>query len=133
MRKDEYLSIRNTTKGKPPRLPFELLDTLRKSVLGKTYELSIAYVSQAESRKLNKMHRKKDKPTNILSFSLSKTSGELVIHLPFIRKQAPLFNLSEKKFFLYLLIHGMLHLKGHVHGATMEKEEVRLCRKFEVT
>jgi len=133
VRKDSKLSIRNTTKGKPPRLPFELLDTMRKHILGTAYELSVAYVSKEESRRLNKTLRQKDSPTNVLSFSLSKTSGELIMHLPLLKKQAPLFHLSEKKFFIYLLIHGMLHLKGHVHNATMDKEEARLCRKFEVT
>ncbi len=123
----ETLSITNKTKGKLPRLPFV---RLKEAILGKTYSLSVAIVPPRESHRLNLTYRKKDKPTNVLSFPLAKHSGELVLDITTARKQAPDFEMSEQKFLTYLVIHGMLHLKGYDHGSTMEKEERKFLRKF---
>ena len=60
------------------------------------------------------------KTSNILSFPLSKTSGEILI----CPKAAKPYSVG------YLFIHGLLHLKGRVHGATMEREERRLLKAF---
>ena len=56
--------------------------------------------------------RGKNKPTNILSFEYSKTSGEIVIQLDCVKKDAPKFGLPYTKFLGFLFIHGLLHLKG---------------------
>ena len=71
------VSIVNKTKGKLPRLPFK---QMKDAVLGKKYNLSLVFVSKKTSQKLNKKHRGKNSPTDILSFSLEKTEGEIVIN-----------------------------------------------------
>lgn len=115
------------TKGKLPRLPFA---SIKDAILGKQYELSVASVSPNESRKLNRMHRAKDTPTNILSFPLERNSGEIVLELNKIKKDAPDFGMKYTKFLKFLFIHGCLHLKGFEHSSTMEKEEQKLLKKF---
>ncbi len=60
------------------------------------------------------------KTSNVLSFPLSKTSGEILL----CPEAAKPYTIG------YLFIHGCLHLKGARHSATMEREENRLLKKF---
>lgn len=96
---------------------------IKNDILGKDYSLSIAYVSENKSRELNKKYRKKDKPTNILSFPLRKNEGEIVLCRTVIKKEARDFGKTFDQFLVFLVVHGMLHLKGHKHGKKMEKLE----------
>ena len=124
---EEFLSISNQSKGKLPSLP---LLSLKDEILGKKYFLSIAYVSPSVSRKLNKTWRGKDKATNILSFVLSKNSGELIICPSVVKKEMKNFEKNFTEFLGLLVIHGMLHLKGMAHGAIMEEEESKYDQKY---
>ena len=128
----DKISIINTTKGKLPRLPFATIAMMKEKILGKNYELSIACVSDKVSKELNSKFRDKNYPTNILSFTLSENSGELVLNMKKVTKDAPLFGKSVKTFFGFLLIHGMLHLKGMEHGSTMESKETKWSKYFGV-
>lgn len=121
------LSVNRLTKGKLPSLPFV---DLRNAVFGPNYDLSIVFVNLETSQRLNRETRDKDYPTNILSFPLSKESGELVIQLSIARRDAPKFEMSYQNFLGFLLIHGLLHLKGMDHGSRMEKEEKKFTRQF---
>lgn len=123
----EKLSIINKTKCKLPRLPFVLL---RDDILGKDYFLSIAFVSEKESRKINKQCRQKDYATNILSFSLRENEGELVLCPSVIKREAKDFSRTFTKFLGFLVIHGMLHLKGLEHSSTMERAEDKYDQKY---
>jgi probable rRNA maturation factor len=124
---DQTLDITNETKGKLPSLPF--LD-MKNAILGKSYELSIAYVNPAKAKKLNTGFRQKEYATDILSFPLSKKSGEIVLCPPVIKKKAAEFGMTEKKYNVFIVIHGMLHLKGYAHGSRMERAEKVYLRRF---
>lgn len=124
------LEITNTTQGKLPGLSFADIGNIKNAILGNTYELSLVIVGSAKSRNLNKTYRNKDKETNVLSFPLSKTEGEIFLNLSLAKKEAPLFDKTYTNFVTYLLIHGMLHLKGHEHGSTMERLEKKFLKKF---
>ena len=121
------LSIINKTRGKLPGLPFA---QIKEEILGKDYELSIVFVEPATSRKLNKQYRSKDKPTNILSFSLSAKTGELILCPSVIKKESKNFNRTFSDFMGFLVIHGMLHLKGYEHSSKMEREEKKYDTKY---
>lgn len=96
---------------------------IKNEILGKKYSLSVAYVTEKKSRELNKKYRKKDKPTNILSFALSKNLGELILCKKVIKSEAKKLGKTPASWTRFLLIHGMLHLKGLRHGKNMEKLE----------
>jgi probable rRNA maturation factor len=96
---------------------------MKNDILGKKYSLSIAYVDEKTSKKINKKYRNKNKPTNILSFPLQKNMGEIVLCPKIIKKEAKNFNKTFSQFLGFLVIHGMLHLKGYKHGSKMEKME----------
>ncbi len=123
----DTISIVNKTKGKLPRLPFV---RLKEEILGNKYELSIALVTPRESHRLNLTYREKDNATNVLSFPLSKNSGELILDIKTSTADAKNFDMTPNKFLLFLVIHGMLHLKGMEHGSTMEKAEKKFLKIF---
>ena len=106
-------------------------EKLKNDILGKDYELSLAYVTPSKSREINKKYRKKDKPTNVLSFSLRQNEGELVLCKEVIKKEAK--DLKEKftQRLVFLVIHGMLHLKGMQHSSKMEKAERFYFKKYD--
>ncbi len=118
----QNFALENTTKGKLPSLPFL---RIKERVLGKSYDLSVVFIGDKRSRDLNKRYRGKDKPTNILSFPLSASEGEVFINLRQAKKDAPRFKKRYNTFVGFLFIHGLLHLKGMEHGRKMEQEEER--------
>ena len=123
-----HFEITNKTKGKVLPLPFA---QIKEAVLGESYDLSLVFVGDTTSRKLNRIYRDKDKPTNVLSFPLSKKEGEIFINLKKARAEAPDFDMPYKTFVAYLFIHGLLHLKGLDHGKKMEALETQFLKKFE--
>ena len=120
-------SIHNTTKGKPPRLPFS---QIKKAVLGEEYELSLVFIGTHRSRKLNKTYRGKDKPANVLSFHIDEQTGEIYIDMKTAAKEAKYFGRTPRQFIGDLFIHGLFHLKGYAHGSKMESEERKIRKQF---
>src|SRR6185369_2414214 len=123
----EDFSITNKTKGKLPSLPFL---QIKEDILGKKYSLSIAFVKETESKELNNKYRNKNNPTNILSFSLHKNTGELVLCPAVVKREAKNFEKTFPKFLGFLVIHGMLHLKGYDHSSRMERLEKKYDQKY---
>ena len=130
---EEKFSITNKTKSALPRVPFAKIKT---ATLGKDYSLSLVFIGKEKSSKLNFAYRGKNKPANILSFSLDKKTGEIFIcpktfAKAKVRAIAKRLSLAiAKKEMPSLFIHGLLHLKGMLHGSTMEKAELKLRLKF---
>ncbi len=94
---------------------------IKDAILGKRYDLSVAFLSPAQMRRAMKYKESPAKKTsNVLAFPLSKTSGEILI----CKAAAKPYSVG------FLFIHGVLHLKGLRHGATMESEEDRYLKRF---
>lgn len=124
------VTITRTVKQRPPSIPAA---EITQAIAGKCYELSLVYIGEKRAQKLNQTHRGKDYTPNILSFPLTNTAGEIFICPNIAKKEAKKFELSYKGYLSFLLIHGVLHLKGHQHGATMEKLERKYLRAFSIT
>ncbi len=114
------VSLRNLTRQPVPRVRFDLI---KNKVLSPKYELSLVFIGPTTSKRLNKSLRGKDRPTNVLSFPLSKNSGEIFIDLSKVKKEVKKFGMPYKKLLTYLYIHGLLHLKGMEHGGNMTLAE----------
>lgn len=125
----ENFSIINKTRGALPSVPFE---KIKDRALGKNYNLSLVFIGRDRSRKLNFTHRQKNKPTNILSFTLDKSTGEIFITPEVAKKEMKKFGRSYSNFMAFLFIHGLMHLKGFDHGSRMENEESKLRKQFGV-
>lgn len=106
------------------------MDKLKNEILGKDYDLSLAFIDRKTSRRLNRTYRKIDRPTNVLSFPLSKKSGEILICREVAKKEAPKFGKPLPDFLGFLVIHGMLHLKGYEHSSRMERAEKKYDQKY---
>lgn len=122
-----YCTITNKTKGHLPRCPFVCI---KNKILGEKYEFGLTLLTSREQKKINYKYRGKNETTNILSFPLSKSSGEITMDPLKIKKDSPLFNMTYTQFFKYLFIHGCLHLKGFEHSSTMERQEKKYLKLF---
>lgn len=111
-------------------MPRKLFQTIQDSILGKRYDLSVAFLSPTKMRAVAFKTKGKRVASNVLAFPLSKTSGEVLICPDTAKKEASKFSMSKRTFLVFLFIHGCLHLRGHRHGGTMEREERRIMKKF---
>lgn len=122
-------TIANNTREEIPRV---LLEKIKNEALGGDYELTLVFTDSESIRKLNKQYRDKNAPTDILSFPLEENVGEIYICPEEARREAVKFDRPYENFLPFLFIHGLVHLKGHDHGATMESIEQQLREKFEI-
>ena len=114
--------------------------------LAKNCEVCLTLTSDSRIKKLNRKYRKKNRPTDVLSFSMlegrnylieNPILGDVVISLDTMRRQAKEYEVNEYQELLRLLIHGLLHLLGYDHenvplkkAQLMRKIEEKLYRKF---
>lgn len=96
-------------------------------------ELSVAFVSNAVIRRLNKTYRGIDAPTDVLSFAerdsrsiavRSRYIGDIVIAYPYARRQARLQGITIRQELIWLIAHGFLHLIGHDHMRSTEQRRM---------
>jgi probable rRNA maturation factor len=97
-------------------------------------EVSLAFVSDGAIRALNRTHRRKDAPTDVLSFPSGERRflGDIVIAASVARRQARRAGHGFGVEARVLALHGLLHLIGHDHEidqGQMETLEARLRRK----
>ena len=99
--------------------------------------LSIALVGQGRMRQLNKRYRKKNRVTDVLSFSENeipsfkfqipipvKGLGEIVICLPEVKKNSKKVSSTYEKELSKVLIHGVLHLLGYDHEKSEKQAKI---------
>ncbi len=99
----------------------------------RTENVSIAFVTPAEIQNLNQRYRKKDQPTNVLSFekvSHFKEECSEVVICPFVvREMAKDSRLPLKKELAKTLIHGLLHALGYDHERSAKDEEIMFAKE----
>ena len=105
---------------------------------GKKVILTVLLSNNKKIKQLNKKFRKKDKPTDILSFPFGKKIsksivylGDIIISYDFINKPKSLNILQFKDKLTKIFIHGFLHLVGFNHIKVsefkkMNKEELKI-------
>jgi len=103
--------------------------------------VSVALVSDARVRALNRQYRRKDYATDVLSFPANPESripnpdaflGDIVIARGVARRQARDAGHAESSELRVLALHGLLHLLGYDHErdrGRMRRVERRLRRK----
>ena len=97
--------------------------------------MTLRVVGVAEGRLLNCTFRKRNYATNVLSFSYGRRHGDVVLCHPVIRKEAIEQRKSLAAHYAHLVVHGILHLRGHDHlhkneAARMERAEIRILRRL---
>ncbi len=117
--------------------------TLRHIDTQSDCEIGIACVNNDESHKLNLEYRKKDKPTNVLSFPSDLPDemaqildtfpiGDLVICIPVVLQEAIEQQKTPIEHFTHMLVHGTLHLMGYDHETSDEDAEEMEALEIEV-
>ena len=91
-----------------------------------TFPVTLRIVGAPEGKRLNREFRKKNYATNVLSFH----SGDIVLCHPVIVREAREQGKSVRAHYAHLVMHGVLHLRGHAHGKRMEEKEIRTLRRF---
>lgn len=88
-------------------------------------ELSLAFLSQSEMRRINKIYRGVDAPTDVLSFEY----GEILLCTEYIKKK---YGITMKKDYTerlkLLFAHGILHIAGYDH---VKKQDEEIMRELE--
>ena len=92
--------------------------------------ISLVLVGAKRAQALNATLRQKTYTPNVLSYRVGRKSGEIILCLSIAAAQAQKYKLSVNQYVLLLFIHACLHLKGGVHGVTMEQRERTLLAEF---
>jgi probable rRNA maturation factor len=97
------------------------------------FPVTLRIVGAAEGRRLNRLYRRKDRATNVLTFA----TGDIVLCHPVIRREARAQAKSLAAHYAHLVVHGCLHLRGYDHekkrdAARMEAREIALLRRLGV-
>ena len=122
-----HFTLINETKSKIPSIPFE---GIKDACLGEAYSLNLIFTTSERIKQLNTIYRDKEAATDILSFPISDTEGEIYISETESRAEAKKFGRDYDNFIGFLFIHGCTHLKGHDHGDIMEGIEIEIRKKF---
>lgn len=107
-------------------------------------EITLRIVDKDEIRALNKIYRKKDSPTNVLSFPLKIITGvnipippigDIIICAEIVKEEAITQDKSEKAHWAHMIVHGILHLLGYDHendidADRMEQEEIIILQNL---
>ena len=89
--------------------------------------------SDAAVRRLNRVYRGRDKPTNVLTFE----SGDIALAAGVVRREARAAGKRVAHHLVHLVVHAALHLRGLDHGGAgearrMEMAETRLLHRLGV-
>lgn len=93
----------------------------------KKASLTVALASDAAVRKLNARDRRKDRPTNVLSYPSGDKAflGDIVLARQTVWREARQQNKTAKAHVSHLVVHGTLHLLGYDHE-TSEADAERM-------
>lgn len=96
--------------------------TLRSEQVSGT--ISVHVIGDSKMKELNRIHRGKNKTTDVLSFAAKEGEwfgtqeedlGDIFISAAKIRKQAKVWQVSAAEEFTRMLVHGVLHILGYDH------------------
>ena len=125
------IRIKNLTKF---RFDSKRFSTVAKKVLSGEnkgrYTVSVALVNGLEMKKLNNKFRKKNKPTDVLSFAMEdgKVLGEVIICPSVVKINAEKNGIKYQQELMKVFVHGILHILGYDHEGS-KKEAARMEKK----
>ena len=107
-------------------------------------EVSITFVGNERIREINREYRKKDVPTDVISFPMEEPGdgemeitgdgmprilGDIIISIPKTEEQAKEYGHSFMRELGFLAVHGFLHLLGFDHETKEEETEMFSLQK----
>ena len=144
-----YLENHTRGAGVDGRALADVLDRLLAEIGERGTSVSLTFVRDPEMCELNRAHRGKDAPTDVLSFPMyppeafdrggvtrplapedvrdpqaerpERMLGDIVVSVDTARRQAADYDAPLTREIERLLIHAVLHLAGHDHVASGER------------
>lgn len=136
------------THNLKPIVRMTMRETLKYERVDKPCEIQMTLVTENMIARLNRIHRRIAKVTDVLSFPLteqipgkklkvSETDlsdkgrvclGDIVLCLPQASRQSQEYGHSLEREIAYLTVHSVLHLLGYDH---MQEDDKKLMRKHE--
>lgn len=96
-------------------------------------QMSIRIVDEQEITGLNAAYRKKNQPTNVLSFPYEPLPGvnvpllgDIVICAVVVARQAQQQGKTLQQHWAHMVVHGLLHLLGYDHVKQADAEEMEM-------
>lgn len=111
------------------------LKRLMKDLCCEDDELSILLVDDDQIREINRTYLKRDRSTNVISFSMTEGEfgavnprllGDIVLSVETAARDAATGCLDLMDEVEFLLIHGLLHLLGYEHENTTPAESGKM-------
>ena len=137
---DVQYAVEHTTL--PTENDFKTWAAAIASIGDKPQEVSLRIVDELEMKELNNRYRKKDCPTNVLSFPADLHDeidipfmGDVIICAPIVDKEAAQQGKSVMSHWAHMTVHGILHLQGFDHNndidaTEMEQKEITILMKL---
>jgi len=87
-------------------------------------KIGVILVGRREIRKLNLRFLKKNAETDVMSFRISRSYGEIIISAETAAGNARIYGLTAVNEILYLIVHGYLHLKNYRDYTDSERKKM---------
>lgn len=116
-----------SSKGVHPRILRERANRMLADLGVSERELSVLLTDDVHIEELNRKHRRKAKPTDVLAFPMesgpnpSGLLGDIVVSLDTAERQARARRRPLLDEVTHLLAHGLLHLMGYDHRTDAEE------------
>jgi len=119
------------------RRALSLFAAKAERALGLSGEVNVRITSNRELQELNRRFRRKDKPTDVLSFpsAMPKLAGDIAISAEIAEANATEIGHSTETEVKILILHGLLHLAGYDHEADngdMQARETELRQQLKL-
>lgn len=138
--------MQSTVSGAPRPAPVRrVLGRAERALGGRSREVSVLFCGDRRMAALNRRWRRKARSTDVLAFPATEPSpgdrsaggflGDIVISVPYARRQASRRGEPASREMNRLLLHGYLHLLGYDHETDrgeMDALEGTLRRKLRI-
>ena len=130
-----FFSTKLPTEVREETIKLAYIETIKKVNWVPEGDISLAFVSRAESQRLNSQYAGNDYPTDVLSFPYreegvieNEFSGEIVICSNIARAQAKEYGTDLESEATLLVVHGILHIYGLDHQNKDSKTSFELIQ-----
>jgi len=132
------VEMQSSASGAPrPARVRRVLSSAAGALGGERRDVSVYFCGDRRMASLNRRWRRRNGPTDVLAFPAGETDarflGDIVISVPYARRQARRRGESPSREMDRLLLHGYLHLLGYDHetdNGEMEALEAKLRRRL---
>jgi probable rRNA maturation factor len=130
------VEVLSKASGAPPSGRVAVLLTrVARKLRCRADEVSVLFCGDSRMRRLNRLYRGQDRPTDVLAFPArdGHLLGDIVVSVPYASRQAQRHKETVSREVDRLLLHGFLHLMGYDHetdSGQMDALEKKLRRRL---